>query len=183
MRLWRVLPTDASAADRDPGGALWFPRELQGSGRHDCPRLYGCLYVAEDPVAAIAEALAPFRNSGPLEPDMLLRAGRALTLAEIDLAEGEQLIDLDDPRVLVADGLRPSVVATRHRTRTQGYAERLYNRHPDAAGLRWWSTLEASWINVTLFDRAAERLVTGPVTGLTPEHPDVRAAAGFLGLG
>ena len=35
------------------------------------------------------------------------------------------------------------------------YAERLFDKHPDALGLRWWSTLESSWINVTLFDRAA----------------------------
>src|SRR5271157_3320615 len=43
--LWRLLPWIADAPTNAPGGALWFPRELQGHGRHDNPVRYGCLYV------------------------------------------------------------------------------------------------------------------------------------------
>jgi hypothetical protein len=183
VNLWRVLPWDPSARPPAPGGALWFPRPFQGTGRHDNPARYGCLYVCESPVSAIAEALAPFRGTGELQPDLLARMGRPLALAELELAEGSALVDLDDPQVLAAEALRPSAVATTRRSATQAYAARLFDVHPDAAGLRWWSTLEASWINVTLFDRAAGSLAARDVRPLAPGDDDVRAAARFLGLG
>jgi hypothetical protein len=180
--LWRVLPWDPSARPRATGGALWFPRPFQGTARHDNPARYGCLYVTEEPVSAIAEALAPFRGTGDLLPGMLTRMGRALALARLELRDPE-LLDLDDPAVLAEAGLRPSRVATHRRDVTQGDAARLFDAHPGAAGLRWWSTLEASWINVTLFDRAARGLRVRGVRALEPGEEDVRAAAGFLGLG
>jgi hypothetical protein len=181
--LWRVLPWDPSARAGEPGGALWFPRPFQGTARHDDPARYGCLYVAEDPVSAVAEALAPFRGTGDLDPAMLTRMGRALALAEIELDNAAELLDLDDPAVLVQEALRPSQVATTDRNRTRRDAARLHHAHPQAAGLRWWSTLEASWINVTVFDRAAGRLRLREVRYLTQADDVVAAAAHFLGLG
>jgi RES domain-containing protein len=181
VRLWRVLPLDPRAKPREPGGALWFPRRFQGAGRHDNPELYGCLYVTEEPAAAVAEALAPFRGSGNLSPAMLERAGRTLALAPIDAPDDASLVDLDEPRMLRAERLRPSMVATRRRTPTQEYATRLFEKHEEAAGLRWWSTLESSWINVTLFDRA-KRLRAGAAERLTVEHDAVADAAELLGL-
>ena len=183
MILWRVLPWDPSARPRNPGGALWFPRTFQGTARHDNPGRYGCLYVAESAVGAVAETLAPFRGTGDLDPDMLTRMGRALGLAELELDDRAALLDLDDPSVLVREALRPSAVATGARRATQAAAARLFDAHPDAAGLRWWSTLEASWANVTVFDRAADRLRVRRVRPLAPGDDDVRAAARFLGLG
>lgn len=79
---------------------LWFPRLLQGEGRHDNPDLYGCLYAAAEPVGAIAETLAPFRGSGRLDPSMLRRGGRPLYLGRLALADGAGVLDLDDPEVL-----------------------------------------------------------------------------------
>jgi hypothetical protein len=181
--LWRVLPWDPSARPPAPGGALWFPRPFQGTGRHDNPARYGCLYVCESPVSAIAEALAPFRGTGDLRPELLARMGRPLALAALALAGDVPLVDLDDPEVLAAEALRPSAVATTRRSSTQAYAARLFEAHPQAAGLRWWSTLEAGWINVTLFDRAARSLAAGDVRLLDTGDDDVRAAARFLGLG
>ena len=183
MILWRILPWDPSARPAAPGGALWFPRPFQGTGRHDDPARYGCLYVCESPVSAVAEALAPFRGTGELHAAMLTRMGRALALAELHLEDGAALIDLDDPAVLVGEGLRPSHVATTDRARTRADAARLFDAHPGAAGLRWWSTLEASWINVTLFDRAAGQLRVRRVRALAPGDDEVVAAARFLGLG
>jgi RES domain len=179
---WRVLPWDPSARPGSPGGALWFPRPFQGTARHDNPARYGCLYATEAPVSAIAEALAPFRGTGDLEPEMLTRMGRPLALARLELRDA-RLLDLDDPAELVDAGLRPSQVATNHRDVTQPEAARLHDSYPDAAGLRWWSTLEASWINATLFDRAAPRLRVRGVSVLGPADEHVRAAAAFLGLG
>ena len=182
MILWRVLPWDPSARPTAPGGALWFPRPFQGTGRHDDPARYGCLYVCEEPASAIAEALAPFRGTGDLRPDLLLRMGRALALAQLALAGDAVLVDLDDPAVLAAESLRPSAVATSRRAVTQAYSARMFETRAEAAGLRWWSTLESSWINVTLFDRAAPSLSVRRVTPLAAGDDEVRAAALRLGL-
>ena len=186
MILWRLLPWDARVAPTEPGGALWFPRELQGTGRHDNPDRYGCLYVTEAPISAVAESLAPFRGTGTLSAAMMTRGGLPLALAELGLEDGsgivDELIDLDDPRVLVHTELRPSEVATGSRSVTQTYAGRLFEEHPQALGLRWWSTLEAGLINVTLFDRAAQHLTAVDVRPLRLDHPAVRDAAEMLGL-
>ena len=182
MILYRVLPLDRRAAPADPGGALWWPRVLQGPGRHDNPELYGCMYVSESPVSAVAEALAPFRGTGELVLEMLVRGGRQLALTVLSLDDGEALVDLDDGAVLTVESLRPSQVATGHRASTQAWAGRLYERHPQASGLRWWSTLEAAWINVTLFDRAAVALSAAEIRSLDIDDEVVGEAAAFLGL-
>lgn len=182
MILWRVLPWDPSAPLGGPGHALWVPREYQGSGRHDAPDRYGCLYLAEAAVSAVAEMLAPFRGTGDLHPDLLVRSGRQLALAELELADGATLVDLDEPTVLVDESLRPSVVATNQRSVTQAYAVAQFERHSEAAGLRWWSTLEASWIQITLFDRTIGELRVHRVQKLSVDDATVTAAATYLGL-
>lgn len=182
MTLWRVLPWNPSAKATDPGGALWVPRELQGAGRHDAPDLYGCLYLSEDPVAAVAEALAPFRGTGAFGGELLQRSGRPLALAELELAGGSPTVDLDDPAVLAAENLKPSTVATGHREVTQAWAARLFESEPEIAGIRWWSVLEAGWLHLTLFDRAIDSLTVAKVTELTIESEAVVDAAKFLGL-
>lgn len=182
MRLWRALPLDSGAKAREAGGPLWFPRLQQGGGRHDNPDLYGCLYVAEDPVSAVAELLAPFRGTGRLLPSMLIRYGKPLALAAIEIEDGATVIDLDDPATLLAIDLRPSQVATRRRTATQRQAAEFYESHPRAVAIRWWSTLESSWINWTLFDRAGGLLRVAEIRDLTVGEPVVDEAAEFLGL-
>lgn len=182
MRLWRALPWDPSASAGQPGHSLWVPRQYQGRGRHDAPDLYGCLYLAEVAVSAVAEMLAPFRGTGDLHPELLVRSGRQLALAELELAGHATLMDLDDPAELVAESLRPSVVATGQRSVTQACAVALFERHSEAAGLRWWSTLEPSWIQVTLFDRALDALSVRSVRMLAVDDEAVTAAASFLGL-
>lgn len=142
------------------------------------------MYVSESPVSAVAEALAPFRSTGQLAPEMLIRAGTPLAIAELALDGGEEaLVDLDDPTVLAREELSPSRVATSDRLRTQAWARDLYGADGDAAGLRWWSTLEASWINVTLFDRAAQDLDVAELHILEPGDETVVEAAELLGLG
>lgn len=183
MILYRVLPLDGRAAPGEPGGALWWPREWQGAGRHDNPDVYGCMYLAEAPVSAVAEALAPFRSSGELTAEMLVRAERPLTLATLSLEIGEEaLLDLDDGAVLAAERIRPSQVVTRDRGVTQAWARELHERRPQAPGLRWWSTLEGAWINVTLFDRAAPALRLTELAALDVADEVVGEAAAFLGL-
>lgn len=182
MRLWRALPLDRGAKATEAGGPLWFPRLQQGGGRHDNPDLYGCLYLAEEPVSCVAELLAPFRGTGKLLPSMLVRYAKPLALAAVELEDGVTVVDLDDPSTLIATGLRPSQVATRKRTLTQRQAANVYEAHPEAVALRWWSTLESSWINWTLFDRAGDALEVGEVQELAVDHHVVLEAADLLGL-
>jgi hypothetical protein len=179
--LHRCFAWDARAAAEAPGGPLWFPRELQGDGRHDAPERYGCLYVSEAPVSAVVEELARFAGTA-LHPSDLRRRGLPLALAELELEDGAQLVDLDSPFVLAVEGLRPSLVATSARTHTQGAAAALHGRHANAAGIRWSSAFEASWANVTLFDRAQPVLTVEAVRPLELDDPVTGEAAAFLGL-
>jgi hypothetical protein len=180
--LWRVLPWHADAKPTDPGGALWFPRELQGAGRHDNPDLYGCLYAGESPVSPIAEALAPYRGTGVLTGQMLTRLRVPLALARLSLSDASEIVDLDDPRALLHRELRPSLVATSARAVTQAYAARLYHERSAPVALRWWSTIEASLSNLTLFDRALPKMRIVDVVQITLADRAVRDAADLLGL-
>jgi hypothetical protein len=181
VSLYRAFAWDNRARPTDPDGPLWFPRAYQGEGRHDNPDVYGCLYLSELALSPVVEQLARFRSQ-KLLPSLLGRRGLPLALAELELQASATLADLDEPAVLRRTRLRPSRVATRTRAVTQPQARMLYERHPDTAGLRWWSMYESLWMNVTLFDRAAPALELVSVRALTLDDPEIEAAAEFLGL-
>jgi hypothetical protein len=91
------------------------------------------------------------------------------------------VVDLDDPGQLVARELRPSRVATRERATTRPLALAIFRE--GVSGFAWWSTLEAAWINVTLFaERAAPRLRVTEIQLLSVRSPVVRLAAEALGI-
>ncbi len=181
MILYRCFAWSRGGRDDAPDGPLWYPRPFQGEGRHDNPEAYGCLYLADRAVSCVVEQLAAFRGQR-LTAALLTRRRLPLALATIELGESASVVDLDDPRVLNRERLRPSRVATRDRPVTQLQALALYRGHPDAAGLRWWSTWEAQWANVTLFDRAAPLLRLVQVDELTLAHPAVNDAAELFGM-
>jgi hypothetical protein len=179
--LYRCFAWAERARASQPDGPLWFPRIYQGEGRHDNPEAYGCLYLADREVSCVVEQLARFRGRRLL-PASLMRRGLPLGLAAIELPESAELVDLDEPAVLAAHDLRPSLVATRERGVTQPQALALHEARPAAGGLRWWSVYEALWANVTLFDRAAPLLRLVDLRGLERADPVVVAAADFLGI-
>jgi hypothetical protein len=177
--LWRCFAWDRGAAAGQPGSPTWLARAYQGGGRHDNPESYGCLYLGDRVVSGIVEQLAPFRGNRFLA-SFLVRRGLPLAVAELELPEGAAVVDLDDPGELVHRGLRPSLVATRRREVTQPQALAAYREGADA--LRWWSTHEALWTNVTLFDRAAPALRVGDVRALAPDDAALSEATEFLGI-
>lgn len=181
MILHRCLAWNERAAPDGPDGALWFPRPYQGEGRHDNPAAYGCLYLSERPLSCVVEQLARFRGQR-LAPALLRRRGLPLAVAELELPDDAELVDLDEPAVLRRERLRPSRVATRERAVTQPQALALHEKHGEAAGLRWWSTFESQWLNVTLFDRAAPLLRLVSVQVLDVDGDEITAAADVLGL-
>jgi hypothetical protein len=178
--LYRCFAWNERARPDQPDSPLWFPRVFQGDGRHDNPDVYGCLYLADREVSGVVEQLARFRGQRLIE-QMLVRRGLPLALAAIELPDGVELVDLDDPAVLRRRRLRPSLVATRRRAITQPQALEVY-RESDAAGLRWWSIVESLWANYTLFDRAVTRLTVQDVRTIGVDDPAVVEAADYLGL-
>ena len=181
MIVHRCFAWRAAAEPAEPDGPLWFPRAFQGEGRHDNPDVYGCLYVTDNEISGVVEQLARFRTQR-LVPALLRRRGLPLALAELELPDRAEVVDLDEPRTLVRERLRPSEVATRRREVTQPSALALHRAHPRAAALRWWSGFEALWANYTVFDRAARSLRVRAVRELTLDDPAVVGAAEFFGL-
>ncbi len=181
MILYRCFAWNERARRDGMDGPLWFPRPYQGEGRHDNSELYGCLYLSDRAVSCVAEQLARFRGQRLTAP-LLRRRELPLALAELELAEAAELVDLDEPVVLRRERLRPSLVATRRRALTQPQARVLYESHPAAAGIRWWSSYESLWANVTLFDRAAAQLRLREVRVLALDDPAVVEAADFFAL-
>jgi len=167
---------------RTAGGPLHVPRERQGSGRHDAPDLYGALYGSRHAVSAVAEAIQFLRGHSLTMADLRRAGGRVAALATLELAEGLSLVDLDDPQSLLERRLRPSLVATGEREASQQVARGVHSE--GAAGLSWWSTIEASWTNLTLFDercRLALTLAARPLP-LTTRSLELLAAAERLGI-
>jgi len=177
----RCFAWNTRARPDEQDGPLWVPRTFQGDGRHDNADLYGCLYLTDGEVSGVVEQLARFRSQR-LQPALLRRRGLPLALAALELNGQAEIIDLDDPRVLVRERLRPSSVATRKRQVTQAQARALHGKHPRAAALRWWSAFEASWVNYTVFDRAVSALSVVSVRELSLDDESVIGAADFLGL-
>jgi hypothetical protein len=179
--LYRCFAWNRRAAAGEPDAPLTAPRAFQGDGRHDNPSAYGCLYLTDAPVSGLVEQLAPWRGQRLLAT-MLVRRGLPLALAAVELDDAAEVVDLDRPRTLVAERLRPSLVATRDRSVTQPQALRLHAKHDRAAALRWWSTYGAAWANYTVFDRALPSLRVVDVHELTAASPEVAQAADLLGM-
>ena len=180
--LYRLFPWDPAVDVSSLGGALFNPRAQQGSGRHDNPHLYGALYTARVEVSAVAEWLAGFRGQRLTAADFVRTDGRRWALVGLDDAALRGMVELDDPLELAARKVRPSRVATRTRSMTQDVAGTLFAE--GIPGFGWWSTLEASWPNVTLFaERALDALnvAEGP-REIGIGEPVVRAAAAAIGV-
>jgi hypothetical protein len=140
------------------------------------------MYLSEQPVAAVAETIAHLRGQS-LDDSDLERGGLRLALVGFDADIDGRLWDLDDPAVLMERRLRPSMVATRERKTTRKWAADLFRVRPRRDGIRWWSTLEAGWMHVTLFDRALPRLrLAGSPEPLRRVHAAIREAALALGV-
>lgn len=183
--LYRLFPWNRRSAPTDAGGPLFNPRRQQGAGRHDRPDLYGAIYVSRTEASAVAEWLAAFRGQELTTDDFRRTDGRLLALVAFDddrLREVAQLADLDEPAQLQRRRLRPSGVATHARAVTQQIAARLFGE--GLAGFGWWSTLESSWPNLTLFaERALEHLaIAADPREMTIDDPIVAAAASAVGV-
>ena len=151
----RALPGLRPRRRRDAPTPSPSRANSRAAGRHDNPDHYTALYLAREPISAVAERIQGFRGQRLTEGVFTRPDGRVEALAEIDDTGWPELVDLDDPEVLAARRIRPSRVATGDRPMTQGLALELFLG--GATGLAWWSTLEAAWTNVTVFEERLAR--------------------------
>ena len=182
MDLFRVFDWDGVSLGADDGGPLFVARDRQGAGRHDNPADYGAWYCARTATSAIAETIQAFRGQSLSDDDFERPDGRRRSLVSFRLDDTVRLVDLDDPRQLVSRRLRPSQIATLRRATTQQIAAALFRE--GAAGLSWWSTLDADWTNVTLFRERVSRslAIAAPPQPLSTADADLRQAAERLGV-
>jgi hypothetical protein len=184
VRLYRVFDWDGKSTGDSFGGPLFVYRTRQGSGRHDAPDLFGAWYLSQSAVSAVAESLQYLRGHAVTSEDFQRTGGVRKALVTLDLSTEDRPapVDLDDPCELTARAWRPSGIATRHRAATQAVARALYEE--GAVGFCWWSALEASWINLTLFHERAlpDVTVAEPLRPLTLRLNEVRDAAERLGI-
>jgi hypothetical protein len=183
VRLFRVFDWDGVSGAHQDGGPLFVARDRQGVGRHDAPALYGAWYCSRSAVSAVAELLQPLRGHRVDDGDFTRLDGRHKALVELEFNERLAVVDLDDPAELLGRRLRPSRVATLQRAVTQATAAAIFRE--GAAGLAWWSTLNADWGHVTLFFERAVRhaSIRTPPVRLSVDLPAVRDAAAHLGIG
>lgn len=182
MDLFRVFNWDGSSLDASEGGPLFVPRARQGAGRHDAPAHYGAWYCSSVALSAVAESIKYLRGGTLDDGDFTRRDGMTKALATLRLDDQVTVVDLDDPAALVARRIRPSQVATLRRLVTQRIAMSVFRE--GAAGLSWWSTLEAEWTNVTLFHERAlpNMVVAAPPRTLSTRVDEVQLAAERLGM-
>lgn len=180
--LFRLFPWTDGAAPGDEGGPLHVPWTLQGGGRHDNPDRYPAFYVSRIRASVVAEHLRRLRGQVVGDRDLRDEGERPYAIAAIDDDALSGVLDLDDPSNLARRQLRPSAMATRHRRVTRRIALGIYEEGVN--GFEWWSTVEGSWINVTLFaNRALDALrLAGDPDVLTTTHPAVREAADAVGV-
>jgi len=182
IRLYRVFSYLVNAAPQAPGGALFIPP--QGFGRLDNPQHFDVLYCSEQPEAAVAESLGPY-PAFVWSPEVLkghpALTGSMRAMATYELPSLATVCDLDDPRQLIAQRLRPSLVITRDHETTQTWALRIFRdaRVPRWSGARWWSFYEARWSSIGLWRLQGLRLLD--VTALSLHGPAVITAAHIIG--
>jgi hypothetical protein len=153
VRLYRALHHDPKAASDQPGGLLYVPP--QGNGRIDNPEAYRVFYVGDTRAGVCAEVFnwGKYRRQWSADmlrpPPFLPVSHRAIAWYDV---EDETLIcNLDDPRELLAQSLRPSTVITRNYAESQKWALRLFQQGK-WRGLRWWSYHDARWASIGIWD-------------------------------
>jgi hypothetical protein len=142
------------------------------------------LYLGESPAHAVGEVMQAFRGRTVGEPH-LRRRGHSLALVEVRAGEGRDdaaVADLTRPAVLERLGLRPDVLASHDRRRTQAAARAVHAA--GYGGLRWWSALTGEWHGLVLFlDRVSpETLRYGVPEPVDTSSLALREAARLLGI-
>lgn len=179
MRLYRVFYYVADASEREPGGVFFIPP--QGGGRIDNPGSYETLYLGDSRAGVCAEVFNRGKYRRQWSADMLrglpILPGSARAFAWYDFDDKKTPIcNLDDPQELLAQQLRPSLVATIDYRVSQTWALALFKQRR-WSGARWWSYHDARWASFGLWKH---RCTAHGVEELTINDDDLRLAAEIL---
>ncbi len=168
MKLYRVFDWDNSKKhySNKPGSPVYIPRDKQGRGRHDIPQIDGMFYCSFSSHSAIAEQLYDFMNIKINDSIFNLSNGWTQALAEIEIKGTIKLADLNDSKLLVKYDIKPSEVVTSDIERTQQLAEFFHRKKYD--GIKWFSSIESSWTNVSLFASRTHSILKKSVKEITP---------------
>lgn len=150
MLVYRVFPYLRTAQPGEPGHPLYQHRPQRG-GRIDHPD-YHVWYLSRQPEAAVGET---FGNLATWDSSMFgfpLLPGARRSLGIYRLPDDLRVLDLDDPRMLVELGLRPTQVVTRNLAVTQAWGHRIWSQrdpHDPSSGrwqaIAWWSYHRPTW--------------------------------------
>jgi hypothetical protein len=180
--LWRVFPWNRAAAAGEPFAPDYI-RPHQVSGRFDLQDEPLVLYLAESPAHAVGEKIQRYRGRR-VGTWALREYGWPLALVEVAISVDvlQAVNDLTEPTVLRKLRLRPDIIASFDRRRTQEIARQIHGK--GHTGLRWWSALTGDWHTTVLFmDRVPHgSLAYGKPDPLTLDTPALRDAARFLGI-
>lgn len=189
MLLYRVTWVDPQWHQLDASAAfhpLYIAVDRQGLGRFDNPHLYAALYAAVTPEGAVGETFGNLAR-WPRHELEREKEGRPRCLVTLELADGVNVVDLDDPAVLLRQRLRPSDVVRRNRDRTREVANEIWRGQRDAGvrGLRWWSYWRPEWTVLVLWSLGFELPLFPDVSvvdvePIRREMPAVQVAADVL---
>ena len=154
MIVYRVFPHLPGTAPGTAGHPTYV-HTPQGAGRWDNPGRYAAFYCAATADGAVGETFAHLSqwSTAMLPFPALAGAQRALGIYEID-EEHHPILDLDDPKALVARALRPSEVVVRNRPHSQAIALGIFEEGK-WSGIGWWSMHRPQWALRVIFGTAA----------------------------
>lgn len=180
MILYRVVPVAPGAPPGGPGHPEYLHKP-QGRGRLDNPIHYDMRYLSFTESGAVGETLSMFSEWTPTVFDFRKVPGSTLSLCTFVAPDDIRFIEMDDPRSLLALGLRPTQIITLNRAVTQTWALRVWEEHDHNGrkwdGIRWWSRHHADWPVVGLW---RDLLTLDRVEALDLNHRAVKDAAKTL---
>jgi hypothetical protein len=182
MKVYRAFYNKAGIqSPLEKGGPLYIAREYQGGGRHDLAN-EGIFYCSLETVSAVAERIKPFRNMKINNDDLIMKDGSKLALASYEL-KGANLVDFRDARELIKMKIAPADIGTQDREVSQKLSAAVHQSEAD--GFIWWSTINAKWSNLSLFDSKTKNKLslTGKIIELNIANDLVIEAAKILNIG
>lgn len=187
MLVYRVFPYLSTASDAGVQGHPMHLHKPQGHGRWDNPLSYDTWYFAKAPECAVGETFGNLTEWSDDMFDFPIVPGSRRTLGVFDLPDDLPVIDLDDAKMLLDRGIRPSKVVSPNRSHTQAMALSIndeFHAHGPRmwSGIQWWSSWRSHWEVVVAFVQAGDDLPHElvKIEHLDITHPAVVVAAHTL---
>lgn len=141
----------------------------------------GVIYASKAAVSAVAERLQGYRGLTYGESNLYFK-NYTWAIASFELLETTVLLDFTNPKILAKHEVNPLDVATKDRRVSQRLALKIYDQ--GAAGFLWWSSIEPSWTNASLFESRvlSNIVVEKPIKLLTITMPEMIEAAKKIGV-